>query len=177
MTTMLEALREFDSGDTYDTEIDDGVCWDYYGEPKDILHDPQEDLCSLSGALVQERVEMTEVRDCSYGKEFLADISSFVKAHVDVLYDISQCHTESMISKDIEEEWNWYVGVRIVNAMQCGYATDDEYMLMVRELAPDMAEEWCRLYGKSWLAQNEKAGWLGDMIPEAVEYVRRYSCP
>lgn len=175
MTTMLEAMRKYDSGDTYDTEVDTGVCWDYYGEPEDLLEEG--DLCEMSGALVQKYTEMKLVRDCSYGKEFIADITAFARAHVDVLYIISQDHTLPMHSKDMTDEDNWYSAVSLVGAMQCGYACDDEYFLMVKELDPTLADKWCERHGAAWLKENEEAGYLEKMIQCSVNYIREHSCP
>ena len=152
MKNLLELLSVIKSADVYDNTYDDGICYDLYEEEND-------DPCWISGRLIQERIEPLVYRPAVKGlnpKEVVADIAKFVKEHMQVLEFISRTHMEPMRSTDPENEDAVYYGVRLVNAMQAGYATNGDYMQMIWNLDEKEFEYACIHLSKSNLELIKK---------------------
>lgn len=132
--TMYDYLEDVDSTDVYDSEYDDGICWDFLEEYED------EDIYDTCMREVQKRTYLVKK-----GKPYntIADISGFVRRYMDILYPISQDHREPMESADPNDEDAVYHGVRLINAMMCGYASDDEYESLLKGIRIKDKEEVC----------------------------------
>lgn len=160
MNNMYEALSVIESADTSDAHTGDCICWDYYEDDDDAC-----DACMIE---VQKQVDVVNMYRCSYGVELTADISGFVKKHMEVLKGISKAHRESMLSTDPDDDDSVYTGVRLVNAMQAGYASDDEYLLLLKNIAPDVYWKWIQDEKKGLACYESDREYLEDMIPEIV---------
>lgn len=126
LNTLYDALKMFDEGDTWDKDYDDVICW--------CLCDDDDDPCSKCATEMAKRIDLVKVNKVSYGVEFVADISKFVREHIHFMYELSQGFKWSMPNDDPEDDESMYRGVQIVNAMQAGYACDDDYNAMLKEL-------------------------------------------
>ena len=162
INNLYEMLQLIESADTYDNTFDDGICWDFY--------DGSDDPCEICMEEVQKRIDVIKFINCSHGIDLIADISQFVKDNMDTLYRISQEHRESMESKDVNDDESVYCGVRLVNAMQAGYASDDEYLYLLHKMTPEIFDAWLKRKGEDWLEENEE--YLDSMMPEVVRVIK-----
>ena len=129
MKTLQDALKVFDDCDVYDNTFDDGIAWcnseSYYNE---------DDHCFKCAVEMAKRIDLVKINKAQYGVELVADIAKFVMEHMEFMYKLSQNFRDPMPDADPENDESVYQGVRIVNAMQAGYACDDEYNAMLKEL-------------------------------------------
>lgn len=161
LNTMYDALSIIEDADTSDAHTGDCICWDFYSSDHDAC-----DACMIE---VQKQVEVANMYRCQYGVELTARISDFVQKNMDVLYRISQDHREPMESKDPEDDDSVYAGVRLVNAMQAGYGSDDEYLLLLKNIAPDVYWKWIQDEKKGFACYEYDKGYFEVMIPEIVK--------
>lgn len=126
--TLYDALKMFGGADTWDTVFDEVVCWECPDED-------DEDPCFKCAIEMAKRIDIVKVyqpsRNCW---EFIADITKFVKEHIEFMYRLSQGFRWPMESADPNDDDSVYTGVQIVNAMQAGYACDEQYEAMLKEL-------------------------------------------
>ena len=158
--TMYDILSLIESADTSDTTFDDCVCWDFYTDEDEPI-----DVCM---AEVQKHIDLCDMFRCSYGFNLVADITKFVKEHIEPVFFISQFHREKMTSMNPEDMDSLYAGVRLINAMQAGYASDDEYLYLLKYINPDLYWKWMQneKYGYNCYSDNEQ--YLDVMIQEIV---------
>ena len=126
LNTLYDALKMFESCDTWDKDYDDVICWE--------LCDDNDDPCFRCATELAKRIDLVKVNRVSYGVELVADISGFVKKHMDFLHEFSQGFKWPMPDADPENDESVFRGVQIINAMQAGYACDDDYEAMLKEL-------------------------------------------
>ena len=132
MRTLYDALKMFESADTYDCEYDDGICWD--------LQDDDDDWCARCATEMAKNIEVVKMNKADYGVVLIADIGAFVKAHMAFMHELSQGFKWPMPDADPENEESVYRGVQIVNGMQAGYACDEDYEKMLNELNKEAIE-------------------------------------
>lgn len=124
--TLYDLLRMVDSADVWDPHYDDVICWD--------LQDDSDDCCARCAMEMAKRIEAISYRD-QYNA--VADIGSFVKQHMQFMYEFSQGFKWPMESADPDDDESVFRGVQIVNAMQAGYACDEDYERMLAHLAEE----------------------------------------
>lgn len=121
--TLYDLLKMVDSADVYDAHYDDGICWD--------LQDDDDDCCARCATAMAKHIEAISYRD-RYSA--VADIGGFVKQHMQFCYELSQGFKWPMPDADPGNDESVYRGVQMVNAMQAGYACDEDYEAMLAEL-------------------------------------------
>lgn len=132
--TLYDALKYFESGDVYDKVYDTGVCWDLCDEDDDFGK-----VCTI----MQKHIPLEKMRSCSYGMEFIADITSFLLENLDFFYDYSQDFRWPIPTKDPEDEEyeeGLYYGVKVIESIMTGYIPEDEY--------PKLLEYFNKRYGE-----------------------------
>lgn len=129
LSSLYDALKIFEDCDVYDDTYDDGIAWcnseDYYDN---------DDHCFKCAVEMAKRIDIVKINKGSCGVSLVADIAKFVKEHMQFMYELSQNFRVPMPDADPENDESVYQGVRIINAMQAGYACDDEYDRMLKEL-------------------------------------------
>ena len=128
--TLYDMLKLVESSDTYDCQYDDGICWD-------LQDDEPDDLCARCATEMAKRIEVTGYNKRTYGVDTIADIGAFVKAHMHFCYELSQEFRWPMPDDDPENGDSVFRGIQMVNAMQAGYASDDQYEAMLTELGAE----------------------------------------
>lgn len=161
INNLYDMLVLVDEADTYDNVFDSGVCWSHHdGKTNDR---ETYDLCMDA---VQKRIDILNFSHASYGFDLVADISGFVRQHMGVLHRISQDHKWSMKSTDPDEDEDVYIGVKLLEAMEIGDATEDEYAYLLMHLDPETFQQWKLLNRDKWIDDNEE--YFESMIPEIV---------
>ena len=126
LKSLFDALLYIGDADVYDKHYDDGIAWCY---------DPEEDACARCSMEMAKRIEIVDINKTGYGiVEFIADIGSFVKEHIQFCYELSQGFKWPMPDADPGNDESVFRGVQMVNAMQAGYACDEDYEAMLAEL-------------------------------------------
>jgi len=126
--TLYDALKMFGGADTWDTEYDEVICWERCDDVQD------EDVCFKCATEMAKRIEIAKVFKDGGVWEFVADISKFVRQHIQFMFRLSQGFKWPMPNADPDDDESIYRGVQIVNAMQAGYACDEQYEAMLKEL-------------------------------------------
>lgn len=124
--TLYDAMKVFGDADTWDKEFDEVICWD--------LCDDDKDICFRCATALAKSIEIVKVNRLGHTFEFVADISKFVREHIQFMYELSQDFTWPMEDADPNNDESVYRGVQIVNAMQAGYACEEQYEAMMKEL-------------------------------------------
>ena len=126
--SLYDALKMFGGADTWDTDFDEVICWELPSKDDD-------DVCSRCAIEMAKRIDIVRVYQAYHNCwEFVADITKFVKEHIKFMYELSQGFKWPMESADPNDDDSVYTGVQIVNAMQAGYACDEQYEAMLSEL-------------------------------------------
>ena len=126
--TLYDALKYFESGDTYDKTFDTGVCWDLCEQGNDA--DEFDKVCTI----MQKHIPLESMSEHKYGMEFVADIKAFVEENLDFFYDYSQDFKCKMLTKDPEHEdydESLYWAVKIVESIMTGYISDEDYPMLL----------------------------------------------
>ena len=126
--TLFDALKYFESGDTYDKTYDTGVCWDLCEQGDDA--DEFDKVCTI----MQKHIPLESMHECSYGMEFVADITSFLVENLDFFYNYSQDFKWPISTKDPENEEyeeGLYYGVKIIESIMTGYIPEDDYPMLL----------------------------------------------
>lgn len=126
LRTLYDALRLVESADTYDCVYGDVICWD--------LQDDDDDCCGRCATEMAKHIEVVKANKAEYGVVLIADIGAFVRQHMEFMHELSQEFKWPMPDADPENDESVFRGVQMVNAMQAGYASDDEYERMLCEL-------------------------------------------
>lgn len=126
--SLYDALKMFGSADTWDKDYDEVICWE---RPE---NDDDDDVCFKCATEMAKRIDIVNVYKDGGVWEFVADITKFVKEHIKFMYELSQGFKWPMESADPNDDDAVYTGVQIVNAMQAGYACDEQYEAMLKEL-------------------------------------------
>ena len=162
INNLYEMLALVEDADTYDNVFDSGVCWSQH----DGKTDDKEayDLCMDA---IQKRIDILKFSHASYGFNLIADISGFVKQHMGLLHRVSQEHKWPMRSTDPDEDEDVYLGVKLLEALEIGEASEDEYVYLLMNLEPEIFQKWKTLSRDKWIDENE--GYFDSMIPEVVK--------
>lgn len=123
MKTLYDLLKTVESVDVWDQHYDDVMCWE--------LCDDDDDPCFRCATEMAKNIEVISYKDQYNG---VADIGGFVKKHMPFLYELSQGFRWPMPDADPDNDESVLRGVQIVNAMQAGYACDEDYEAMLKEL-------------------------------------------
>ena len=121
--TLYDALKFFKSGDTYDRTYDTGVCWDLCDDEDG---DEFDEVCTI----MQKHIPLVNMHECSYGMEFVADITAFLLENLDFFYEYSQDFRWPIPTKDPEDEEyeeGLYYGVKVIESIMTGYIPEDDY--------------------------------------------------
>lgn len=125
LKSLFDALLYIGDADVHDAHYDDVIAWCY---------DSDEDVCARCAMEMAKRIDITDIEKVSYGVEFTADIGAFVKQHMQFCYELSQGFKWPMPDADPDNDESVFRGVQMVNAMQAGYACDEDYEAMLAEL-------------------------------------------
>ena len=126
VATLYDLLQLVDEADVYDAHYDDVICWCF---------DDDEDVCARCAMEMAKRIPACSWNRGSYGEvTAVADIGAFVKEHMQFCHELSQGFKWPMPDSDPENDESVFRGVQMVNAMQAGYACDEDYEAMLREL-------------------------------------------
>lgn len=121
--SMYDALKQCESTDVCDQTYDDTICWDIC-----------DDMDGIESKCMTEIQKRTDIIEYQPPYSTIADIQTFVKEHIEILYEISQKHRYPIPDADPENDDSVYYGVMLINAMMQGYATEDEYQKLYDHL-------------------------------------------
>ncbi len=131
MTTLLEALHALDGNDidVWDTELDLGVAWCETDPESD---DPYDVACRLMASNIDFVDERDDSKIPGYPiKWFIADISGFVREHIDVFRQLAAASGWTMygnLDDDVE------IGVNMMSCLVSGSADDGAYEIIINGL-------------------------------------------
>ena len=125
LENLYDALLYIGDADVYDKQYDDVIAWCY---------DSDEDICAECGMEMARHIDIVDIRRSGHCVEFVADIGAFVKQHMQFCYELSQGFKWPMPDADPGNDESVFRGVQMVNAMQAGYACDEDYEAMLAEL-------------------------------------------
>ncbi len=145
INNLHDMLKLVESADTYDKTFDSGVCYDLYEDDEPI------DICMTE---VQKQIDVVSFHKVIYGVDIVADIAGFVKKYMHRLYEMSQRFRTSMDSDDPDDDDSVYVGVTVVNALEPGGGSDDDYLYLLKAVNEEKYWGWLNKHGGDWLEDN-----------------------